>query len=407
MIDWKRTLVMVGLSQFFSMMGFAFAVPFAPYYIQELGITEPHELKMWVSLFSAAASMTIAIFAPIWGTLGDRYGRRIMMLRANFGGMLILTLMGFVPNVQALVGLRLLQGVLTGTVSAAQTFVSVSVPSKRSGTVLGILSAAVFSGSTVGAFAGGIFAEWFGYRGAFMASGVFLLLAGLLITFGTREEFVRPIEEDADSLEDRVRVFWGKIGPAMPILALMSAIGFVIMFDSAWLPLLVQDMHGSLKGAAFWTGALSATGGIAGFLAGPIIGRFADRIAPPRIGKFAAFGAGMMMIVVGLAHGFVQLFLGRFGAIFCAGGLDPVFQIWLAKTTPPSSRGFIFGWAVTAKSLGWVAAPLVSGVVAWLAGLRSVFFVSAFCFLLIIPAIALIVRYLPPAEPAGNKTISP
>ncbi|MBU4211566.1 MAG: MFS transporter [Verrucomicrobia bacterium] len=404
MIAWKRNLVMVGLSQFLSMMGFAFAMPFTPYYIQQLGITEPNELKMWVALFTAAAPLTMAVASPIWGTLSDRYGRRLMLLRANFGGMLVLILMGLAPNVQTLVILRLAQGVLTGTMNAAQTFVSVQSPSHRSGMVLGTLSAAVFSGCMCGAFIGGLFAEWFGYRMAFLASGVFLLLAGLLVLLGTREEFVRPMEEEADSMEDRVRMFWGKIGPAIPILALMAAMGFALHFDLAWLPLLVQEIHGSLKGAAFWTGSLAAVGGIAGFLAGPIIGRIADRIAPPRIGKISAFGAGLMMIVVGLSHGFAQLFMGRFGATFCAGGLDPVFQIWLAKTTPAASRGFIFGWAVTARSLGWMMAPLASGVVAWMFGLRAVFFVAAAFFFLLIPLIALIVRYLPPApQPSAKK----
>ena len=397
MIEWKRNFVMVALSQFLSIMGFTFALPFAPYYIQQLGITDPNELKMWIALFTAAAPLTLAVASPIWGALGDRYGRRIMMLRANFGGMFVVALMGLVPNVQALIILRMVQGVLSGTVTAAQTFVSVQSPPHRSGMVLGTLSAAVFSGSMCGAFVGGLFAEWFGYRMAFMTSGVLLLLSGLLVVFGTREEFVRPIEEEADSMEDRVRMFWGKIGPALPILALLMVMGFVLKFDEAWLPLLVQEIHGSLKGAAFWTGSLMAVGGIAGFLAGPIIGRIADRIAPPRIGKISAFGAGLMMLVVGLSHGFAQLFMGRFGAIFCAGGLDPVFQIWLAKTTPAASRGFIFGWAVTARSLGWMAAPLVSGVVAWMFGLRAVFFAAAVFFFLLIPLIALIVRYLPPA----------
>lgn len=399
MIEWKRNLVMVGLSQFFSIMGFAFAMPFAPYYIQQLGITAPDALKMWVALFTAAAPLTLALASPIWGALSDRYGRRIMLLRANFGGMLVLVAMGLVPNVQVLIILRLAQGILTGTMNAAQTFVSVQSPSHRSGMVLGTLSAAVFSGSMCGAFVGGLFAEWFGYRIAFLVSGGLLLLAGLLVLLGTREDFVRPIEEEGDSMEERARMFWGKIGPALPILALMAAMGFVLQFDGAWLPLLVQDIHGSLKGAAFWTGSLAAVGGIAGFLAGPLIGRVADRIQPPRIGKISACGAGLMMLVVGSAHGFCQLFTGRFGAAFCAGGLDPVFQIWLAKTTPAASRGFIFGWAVTARSLGWMIAPLVSGVVAWKFGLRAVFFTAALFFFLLILLITLIVRYLPVTAP--------
>jgi len=179
--------------------------------------------------------------------------------------------------------------------------------------------------------------------------------------------------------------------------------GFVRMFDQAWLALLVQEMHGSLQGASFRTGSLVAIGGIAGFLAGPILGRLADRIPPPRIGKYSAFGAGLMTIVMGLSHGFFQLFAGRFGAAFCAGGLDPVFHIWLAKTTPAASRGFIFGWAVTAKAIGWVTAPLVSGFVAWAWGLRAVFFVNAVFYFLLIPAIALIVSYLSSAAPGGTN----
>lgn len=404
MLEWQRNFIIVALAQFITMMGVSFAMPFSPYYIQHLGITEPNELKIWLALFTAVTALALSVAAPIWGILGDRYGRRIMLLRATFGGALILSLMGLATNVQTLIVLRFLQGALTGSTTAAQTFISVQTPSHRNGMVLGTLSAAVFAGSMCGAFIGGLFAELFGYRVAFLCSGVLMLLAGLLILLGTHEKFVRPTAEEDDSMEDRARMFWGKIGPAIPILSLMTVIGFVLLLDGAWLPLLVQEIHGSLKGASFWTGTLSATCGIAGLLVGPIIGRIADRIAPPRIAKIAAGGAGLMMLVVGSAHGFVQLFAGRFGAVFCAGGLDPVFQIWLAKTTPAKSRGFIFGWAVTARSLGWMAAPLASGAVACVFGIRAVFITAAVCYFLLIPLIAWIIRYLPQAsQPPGTE----
>jgi len=398
---WQRLLLVVGLSQFLAHLAFSFAVPFAPFYLQHLGVTEPGRLKFWVALFAAATPLTMAVSAPVWGAIGDRYGRRVMLLRANFGGMLVLMLMSLAPNAQFLVAMRLLQGILSGSASAAQTFVSVNCPPRRSGTVLGILSAAMFSGNMAGAFLGGLFAEWLGYRMAFAASGVFMLLAAMLVLVGTREDF-HPATgtTEADGLDDRVRVAWTKIGPALPILGLMAAMGFVRLFDYSWLPLLIQEMHGSIQGASFRTGSLAAVGGIAGFLAGPILGRLADRVAPPRIGKYSSFGAAIMTIVMGLSQGFFQLFAGRFGAAFCAGGLDPVFHIWLAKTTPADSRGLIFGWALTAKSLGWMAAPLVSGLVAWHWGLRAVFFANAGFYFLLIPAIALIVRRLPPASPA-------
>lgn len=398
---WQRLLLIVALSQFLAHLAFSFAVPFAPFYLQYLGVTDPGRLKFWVALFAAATPFTLAISAPLWGAIGDRYGRRVMLLRASFGGMLVLVLMSVAPNAQFLVAMRLLQGLLSGSASAAQTFVSVNCPQRRSGTVLGILSAAIFSGNMVGAFLGGLFAELLGYRLAFAASAVFMLLAAMLVLVGTHEDFhPSVVSGNAAGLDGRVRLVWTKIGPALPILGLMAAMGFVRLFDYSWLPLLIQEMHGSIQGASFRTGSLAAVGGIAGFLAGPILGRLADWIAPPRIGKYSAFGAGFMTIIMGLSHGFLQLFAGRFGAAFCAGGLDPVFHIWLAKTTPADSRGLIFGWALTAKSLGWMAAPLVSGLVAWHWGLRAVFFVNAGFYFLLIPAIALIVRLLPPSSPS-------
>lgn len=403
MIAWQKTLLIVALSQFAATIGFQSATPFAPYYIQSLGINEPNDLKMWVALFTAATSLTLAVFAPIWGALGDRYGRRIMLLRANLGGVFVLIAMGLAPNVQTLIVLRLLQGMLCGSTTAAQTFVSVHSPQQRTGVVLGTISAAVFSGHMTGSFVGGLLAELYGYRLAFIFSGVFMMISSALILFGTHEKFVRPIAENDDPPEDHVKMLWGKIGPALPILTLMAAMGFVRMFDYAWLPLIVQEIHGSLKGASIRTGLLTAISGCAGFIAGPILGRLADKIAPPRIGKISAFGAGLMMIVMGLAHSFGMLFFGRFGTTFCAGGLDPVFHIWLAKTTPTESRGFIFGWAVTAKALGWMFAPLASGAVALIFGLRAVFFTAAVLFFLLIPLITLIVRYLPPDQPSVKK----
>ena len=384
---------MIWISQFISIMGFNFALPFAPYYIQELGVTDPVRLKLWVSIFVAATPLSLAIFSPIWGVLADRYGRRLMLLRANFAGAVVLALMGTIHSVQVLVLLRLLQGVFTGTMTAAQTMVSVSTPSHRSGFALGALTAAMFSGSMVGAFVGGLFADWFGFRGTFFAGAFLLLAAGFLVTFGTTENFVRYIPEIEDE-GTPVRARWADVGSSLPILVLIMAMAVARQFDQAMLPLLVQDIHGSIDGVSVWTGSLSAFCGIAGLLAAPILGRLADRIPPPKIGKMSALGAGLLLIPQGLAHGFLLLFASRFGMVFCAGGLDPVFQIWLSRVTPEHKRGVVFGWAATARSVGWVIAPLVSGIVASGLGVRSVYFVGGLLFFGLIPVISVVVKKL-------------
>ena len=391
MVAWKKNFVVVWFSQFLSIMGFSFAMPFAPFFMQELGVTDPAKLKMWVALFAAAAPVTLAILAPVWGLLADRYGRRIMLLRANFAAAVVLALMGTVHSVATLVGLRLLQGIFTGTVAAAQTMVSVQAPPHRRGFTLGALSAAVYSGGMTGAFVGGIYADWFGYRAAFYAAGALLFLAGLLVLLGTSETFIRPAElTPMESQPERVPRDARTV--VLPILLVITAIAFVRTFDGAFLPLLAQEIHGSMAGASIWTGLLNASGGIAGLLAAPLLGRLADRVPAPRLGKVSALGAGMLMIPQGLAHGFPLLMAARFGTYFCSGGLDPVFQAWLSRITPEKRRGFVFGWSNTASAIGWITSPLVSGWVASQFGIRAVFFVGAGLFLLLIPLISMVVR---------------
>jgi DHA1 family multidrug resistance protein-like MFS transporter len=395
MVNWKRNLVVIWLSQLLSIMGFAFALPFVPYYLQQdLGVDDPVRLKMIVALFGAGAPLTLAVFAPIWGGLADRYGRRIMLLRANFGGAIVLLCMGLVNSVSALIVLRLVQGVMTGTVTAAQTMASVHTPKDKNGLALGALSAAVYSGSMLGAFCGGLFADLFGYRRAFYAASGLLLVAALLVMFCTSEDFVAPAKAVAPENGGRRRMGFPQIGPALPILLMIMAMAFARQFDMPMLPLLVQDINGGIQGAASITGSLSAFVGIAGLAAGLILGRIADRIPPPKIAKLSSFGAGLFMIPQGLAHGLLLLFGARFGMIFCAGGLDPVFQVWLAKVTPEEKRGSIFGWAATAKATGWIFAPLVSGGIAAALGVRAVYLVGPVFFFLLIPMASVVARRL-------------
>lgn len=388
MIAWKRNLYFIMAAQFLSIMGFSFAVPFVPFYFQDMGVRSAHALKIWIALFNFAAPLTLAIFAPIWGALGDRYGRRLMLLRASCGSVVVLFLMGIATNPAMLVVLRLLQGVLTGTVTASQTLVSVHAPRERIGFSLGLLSAAVCSGSTSGAFLGGMFAEVFGYRRAFMAGSAIMLLATLLVMFGTEEYIAR--HKAFNETPPKFNFVPRNLGAARFILTAIMLIGLVMFFDAGWLPLLVQEIHGGLRGASFLTGALAAASGIAGFIAGPVIGRLADRATPPVIAQCSALGAGLMTILTALAGCFPLLFGTRFCTAFCAGGLDPVFQIWLSRVTPEKERGFVFGWAATARAVGWMGAPVISGLVAWLAGVRAIFFAAAAFYFLLAPVIAFI-----------------
>jgi len=166
MQTWQRNLYILWVAELVAIAGFTVVLPFLPYYVQDLGVTEPEQVEFWSGLLFASHAIAMAIFSLIWGSVADRYGRKMMVERAMFGGAVVMGAMGFVQNVQQLVLLRGLQGCLTDTI-AATTLVASSVPRQRSGHALGLLQMAVYSGASAGPLLGGLVADHFGYRAAF------------------------------------------------------------------------------------------------------------------------------------------------------------------------------------------------------------------------------------------------
>jgi MFS family permease len=78
--------------------------------------------------------------------------------------------------------------------------------------------------------------------------------------------------------------------------------------------------------------------------------------------------------------------------IYFAGGLEPIFQIWLSKVTAAENRGSTFGWAASARSVGWLGAPLASGIVASVYSIRTIFFIGAVLFFALVPLVLLVVK---------------
>lgn len=99
------------------------------------------------------------------------------------------------------------------------------------------------------------------------------------------------------------------------------------------------------------------------------------------------------MMPQGLAHGFLLLFASRFGMIVLRAGWTRCSGSGCARHAGAQSRRGFRAGAATARSLGWVIAPLVSGVVASGLGTRSVF-VGGFLFFCIVPLISVVVKKL-------------
>ncbi|MCS7256720.1 MAG: MFS transporter, partial [Thermomicrobium sp.] len=145
--NWQRTLAALWLAQTLTIIGFSLRTPFLPFFVAELGARDLQSQVLWAGAINAGGAAVMAITAPLWGALADRYGRKLMVLRAMAAGSLTIGLMALATSPWQLFVLRLVEGGFTGTVTASTTLAASTVPKERLGFGLGLMQMAVFSGS--------------------------------------------------------------------------------------------------------------------------------------------------------------------------------------------------------------------------------------------------------------------
>ncbi|MEE9289092.1 MAG: MFS transporter, partial [Bacteroidota bacterium] len=187
MEPWRKNLYILWSTQFVSMLGISFISPFLPFFIRDLGVTDEHELARWTGLTFAAPFFVSFFMVPIWGWLGDRYGRKLMIVRATYGLAVAQVLVGLSQSVEQLFIFRMLQGSVSGFIPAALALTSASTPKERSGYAIGVLQTAISAGTVVGPLVGGALADAFGFRPIFFIVAGMFMINGIFVIKGVKE----------------------------------------------------------------------------------------------------------------------------------------------------------------------------------------------------------------------------
>ncbi|MGI9149317.1 MAG: MFS transporter [Chloroflexota bacterium] len=380
MAAWERTAWICAATQFFTLVGFGLGLPFLPMYVQSLGITERAQVAVWSGVLSGSAALTMAILAPVWGVLSDRYGRKPMLVRAMVGGAILVGAMGFVDNVWQLLTLRLLQGAFTGSQAAAAALVAASTPAGQAGFALGLISTAVQVGNTFGPALGAVSVNSLGFRGSFGLGGLILLVGALMAIFWVDEP---PRQKARAGASPALSVWARTFGPlAWPgfrlLLVLQVGVSFVFSASVNLLPIYLQDMNRPIWLSAELASGLSITAtAITAALGMPFLGPWTDRHGPRGLLIASLAGTAVVLAIQALVPT-VGLFLA----------LRAVLGVWLAGVTatmsvmtkvaaPVGSEGSAFGATGSAGGLGWGLGPILgSGVVA-VGGIPALYLVSA------------------------------
>src|SRR5690606_2578472 len=114
-----------------------------------------------------------------------------MVQRSLFGGAVVILLMGFARSAEELTLLRLVQGLVTGVMSASASLVASVTPRERLGYAMGLMQTASWAGVSVGPMVGGALQFFSGSRLTFVVTAALLLAGGLLVAFRVEERFER------------------------------------------------------------------------------------------------------------------------------------------------------------------------------------------------------------------------
>lgn len=136
MESWKVNLISVWFGCFFTGLAISQILPFLPLYISQLGVSSHEALSMWSGLTFSITFLISAIVSPLWGSLADRKGRKLMLLRASLGMAIAILLQAFATNVWQLFLLRGIMGLTSGYIPNAMALVASQVPRERSGWAL-------------------------------------------------------------------------------------------------------------------------------------------------------------------------------------------------------------------------------------------------------------------------------
>src|SRR5690348_11848348 len=243
-VNWRRNLAALWFAEFMAIFGFSFAFPFLSIFLHhDLGVANGPDLDLWTAASASSSGLAMAIASPMWGVLGDRFGRKPMLIRSMRGGAITVGLIFLAQNPAELVILRFLQGATSGTVAAATALVAAETPRSRVGWSLGVVNSGVALGGAIGPVVGGLAGAVFGLRLVFLGGGVLLLLSLIPVLVIVRESPLVPRVGPRVSTPALVRA---QPGLTKALAVLMAAQGLVSLCNSAAQQLLVLRLLGLL-----------------------------------------------------------------------------------------------------------------------------------------------------------------
>jgi MFS family permease len=283
------------------------------------------------------------------GLLGEKFGRRRVMVTGMAGSAVTSLLVAFSHTYVQVLLLRILFGGFSGNYyTPATSFLAQRFNEKERGTAQGILMMGVPAGTALAPLLAIPVSEQWGWRISFLL----VALAGIAISI----LFYALTEEKKEPTHMRDQYVWSSHIFIIGICAFFTGatvFGFLTFFPKFLL------FEGLELGTASFVFSMLA---VSGFISVPGCGRLSDILGRFRvlIGLFAVLVMSLVGFLVLPVHFFIVLVIPTGAALY---GYVPPMMAFVADLSPPKARGFWIGYLNTMAFVGAAFGSAAAGMI--------------------------------------------
>src|SRR5699024_5935692 len=373
----KRNVTIMWFANFFVAGSMTMVLPFISLYIETFGDYSDAYVQSWSGWIFAITFVTAFFFSPIWGRIGDKYGRKKILIMSASGLAVSVLLMGFATTVWQLFLLRFMAGIFTGFIPMSQALISTQTPKNIAGKVLGTLQTGSVTGTLMGPLLGGVIADGIGYSAAFKTVSIKIFLFALIVTFGVKE--LKFSVKDEEEIQYTTKEVFAHIvkHPVLFVVMITSTLVQVAHFSiQPILSLYVAEINGTAS-IAFFSGLAFSAAGLGNLLFARRWGVLGDKIGYTKIMIALLFMAGIVYFPGAFVTSIWQLVILRFLLGIAIGGIVPTRIAYIRQEAPLAMQGEVLGYNTSLRFLGNIIGPALGGALAGFLGISSVFFVTS------------------------------
>lgn len=344
------------LTVFIHLLGFGIIIPLLPYYAETYGAS-----GLTVGLLAASFSLAQFLFAPLWGRLSDRVGRRPVLLGSLLVTGVSYLLFAAAASLPMLFASRILAGIAGAAISTAQAYVAdTTTPAERT-KGMGLIGAAFGMGFIFGPALGGVLSHW-GYAvPAYVAAG-FAFIASVYAFFRLPESLPPGLRAEAITSRQAPIAFIHALGrPRIgPVLVTFFITTLCFAGMEAMLALFCEHRYG-LRREIFGL-LLMYVGVVSAVMQLTLVGRLVRRFGERALVRSGLLCMALAFLVCGSAPP-MALFLLAMGVVAVGSGLSTPSLSGLASlVTPVDEQGGVLGIYQSLGSLARAVGPFLGGM---------------------------------------------